>query len=349
METIRSKIEDIKIYYGRVLKSKADLKTSACCVGDSLPDEIRAILQEIEPEILERFYGCGSPIPKLLQGCTVLDLGCGTGRDVYIVSRLVGGEGRVIGVDMTDEQLETARRHLPRQMERFGYHRPNVEFRQAYIEDLRAAGIPDGSVDVVVSNCVINLSPDKERVFREIFRVLKPGGELFFADIFADARLPQAFRDDPLACGECLGGAMYIEDFRRMLARLGCPDHRVVSRRPVAVEDPGLAAKAGPVTFFSMTVRAFRLEGLEDRCEDYGQVAYYAGTIPGCPNAFRFDDHHLFETGRPVLVCGNTAAMLTGTRYRDHFRVTGDRSRHFGLFPCSTSGERVSDDGGGCC
>ena len=347
---VNQKKENVKNYYGRILKTNEDLKTSACCTTDSLPDEIKFILKNIEPEILDKFYGCGSPIPKLLEGCTVLDLGCGTGRDVYVISKLVGRGGRSIGIDMTEEQLAVARKYSDVQTQRFGYAKPNVDFKQGYIEDLKEAGIKDNSVDVVISNCVINLSPDKPQVFKEIFRVLKPGGELYFADVFTNARVPKEFQEDTLAYGECLGGALYIEDFRRILAGLGCPDYRVVQKRKINIDDPLLAKKAGSVEFYSMTIRAFKLADLEDCCEDFGQVAYYQGTIDGCPNAFILDDHHVFTTDKPILVCGNTASMLMNTRYGKHFKITGDKSRHFGLFPCGpTSGETDSSSKGGCC
>ena len=97
--------KDVQEYYGKVLKTKADLKTSACCSTESMPPHIRDIMAELDEEILEKFYGCGSPIPPALDGCTVLELGCGTGRDVFILSNLVGESGRVIGVDMTDEPI----------------------------------------------------------------------------------------------------------------------------------------------------------------------------------------------------------------------------------------------------
>ena len=105
------------------------------------------------------------------------------------------------------------------------------DFRQGYMEDLRALGIDDDSIDVVMSNCVLNLSLDKRAVFGEIFRVLKPGGELFFSDIFSDRRVPERFHSDPILHGECLAGAMYTEDFRRLLRDLGCLDYRVTSSR----------------------------------------------------------------------------------------------------------------------
>ncbi len=344
--------EAVRAYYGRVLASKRDLRTSACCSSDDLPAWQREILAEIDDEILEKFYGCGSPIPPALEGCTVLDLGCGTGRDVYVASRLVGPTGRVIGIDMTPEQLEVARRHVESQTARFGYAEPNVEFVQGYIEDLAAAGIEDASVDVVISNCVINLSPDKPAVLREIFRVLRPGGELYFSDVFALRRVPEELRADPVLYGECLSGALYVEDFRRILHELGCPDYRVVSSRRLAIDDPDIERRVGMIDFRSMTVRAFRLDDLEDRCEDYGQVAVYRGTIPNHPHRFALDDHHVFVTGKPMLVCGNTASMLQNTRYAEHFEVRGDRSVHYGLFDCAPASEKLADDcadGGACC
>lgn len=345
---LNRKKEDVKNYYGKVLKSSDDLKTSACCTTDRLPDEIKSIIKNIEPEILDKFYGCGSPIPKLLKNCTVLDLGCGTGRDVYVVSKLVGENGMSIGIDMTDEQLAVAGKYKDVQMKKFGYVKCNVDFRKGYIEDLKEAGIGDNSIDVVISNCVINLSPDKAQVFKEIFRVLKPGGELYFSDIFTTSRVSKEFHDDTLAYGECLGGALYIEDFRRMLADLGCLDYRIISKKKIEIDDLALAQKAGPMEFYSITVRAFKLNGLEDRCEDFGQVAYYQGTIEGCPSAFILDNHHTFVTGKPLLVCGNTASMISNTRYGKHFKIVGDKAKHFGLFPCGPVSNE-SNSSSSCC
>jgi arsenite methyltransferase len=343
-------LNQIKDYYGKVLSSNKDLQTSACCCSENFSPAQRAALAMIDDEILAKFYGCGSPIPEGIDGCTVLDLGCGSGRDAYIAAKLVGPQGKVIGVDMTEEQLAVARRHIDSQTSRFGYPAPNMEFRKGYIEDLAAAGIADESVDLIISNCVINLSPRKEKVFREIFRVLKPGGELYFSDVFAGRRIPEALRRDPVLRGECLGGALYIEDFRRLLQSLDCADHREMSRRRIDLNNPELEAKIGMVDFYSITVRAFKLE-LEDICEDYGQTATYLGTIPGNPHAFALDDHHLFVTGKPMLVCGNTAAMVQQTRFGRHFRVTGDTSVHFGPFDCSPAAglREGSTPGGGCC
>lgn len=354
MKTLSSKHKQLKEYYGRILGGAHDLKTNTCrCNEESMPSEIQAILKEIDREIADRFYGCGSPIPPLLDGCTVLDLGCGTGRDVYIASKLVGENGYVIGVDMTDEQLEVGRSRVESMTKKFGYRRPNVDFRKGYIEDLNTLGIENESIDVVISNCAINLSPTKSEVFKEIFRVLKQGGELYFSDIFAGRRVPEHLSDDPVLHGECLGGAMYLEDFRRLLNKLGCPDYRTLTKIRVALDNPEIEKKIGMVDFYSLTVRAFKLDDLEDICEDYGQIAVYKGTITGHPHYFDLDDHHRFISNKPMLVCGNTASMLQHTRLREHFGVHGDRAIHYGPFDCAPAAKKseIPDDGcsGGVC
>jgi arsenite methyltransferase len=329
-------IDSVRHYYGEVLKNSKDLKTSACCTIESVPLHLRPILAQIHPEVSERFYGCGSPLPPALEGKTVLDLGSGSGRDCYVLSKLVGASGRVIGVDMTPAQLEVARRHQAWHAKQFGYAQSNVSFHEGMIEDLRAVGIADSSVDVVVSNCVTNLSPNKTQLFSEVMRVLKPGGELYFSDVFSDKRIPEALQRDEVLLGECLSGALYTEDFRRIMQQVGCADARVLKATPITLEDGEVLRKIGHIGFRSLTIRAFKL-ALEDRCEDFGQVATYLGTIPEMPHAFDLDDHHHFITGKPMLVCGNTADMVGNTRYGQYFRLLGDKSVHFGLFDCGPS------------
>jgi len=341
-------IDDVQDYYGKVLKTKDDLKTSACCPADAPPAYLRPYIKNIHETVLSKFYGCGTPVPESIEGCTVLDLGCGTGRDVYILSQVVGEKGKVIGLDMTDEQLSVANQYIGWHMDQFGYKQQNVEFKQGYIEDLKTAGISDNSIDVVISNCVINLSPDKEKVFSEIYRVLKPGGELYFSDVFADRRISKDLQEDKILLGECLGGAMYTEDFRRMMTKIGMADTRVMSKTPLELHDPEVVAKAGMINFSSITIRAFKVE-LEDLCEDYGQVAYYKGTIPEHTHSFVLDDHHEFFTGKPMTVCSNTANMLKDTRFAPHFRIEGDMSTHYGVFDCSSSDASPAAKGGACC
>ena len=347
--------EQVKEYYGRQLQGTTSLK-SGCC-AESPSAEVRSVLPYIADEIKRKYYGCGSPLPPLLRGMTVLDLGCGTGRDVYVASKLVGESGRVIGVDMTPDQIEIAIKYRDEQRKSFGYDRSNVEFYQGYIEDLEAMGIQDNSIDIVISNCVINLSPNKKQVFKEIYRVLKPGGELYFSDIFADRRIPENLSNDPVLRGECLGGALYAEDFRRLMTAVGWVDFRYTNIRAFDLNSENLKRKIGFVTFTSRTVRAFKLDDLEDICEDYGQVVYYNGRIPGHTHFFDLDDHHRFFTNRPLLVCGNTSSMLTNTRFSKVFTVTG-RVAHFGVFAgCGSdrgtttaeSAQTKSSCGPGCC
>jgi arsenite methyltransferase len=324
-------LESVQRYYGEVLQTSEDLQTSACCVGDSPAPHVLEALGRIHEDVKARFYGCGSPIPLALDGAHILDLGCGAGRDCYVLSQLTGPTGHIIGVDMTQAQLAFARKYQEHHATAFGY--ANVDFRQGYIEDLATAGIADNSIDIVVSNCVLNLSPDKARVFSEIFRVLKPGGELYFSDVFADRRVPEKLAADTVLLGECLGGALYWEDFRRLMADSGCADSRVVARRKLAINNPDIERQVGLIGFHSVTVRAFKLN-LEDRCEDYGQAAIYRGTMGEAPHVFSLDDHHLFETGKAMAVCGNTADMLAGSRYAAHFEIVGDKAVHYGLFDC---------------
>ena len=341
-------IEVVKEYYGKTLQSNEDLLSGACCTLDRPPAEIRSVLPLIADEILTKFYGCGSPLPPLLEGMTVLDLGCGTGRDVYIASKLVGETGRSVGVDMTTEQIEVAKKYQEEQRERFGFTSSNVTLLQGYIEDLNSLGIEDNSVDVVISNCVINLSPAKEQVFKEIYRVLKPGGELFFADVFSDRRIPEALANDPVLRGECLSGTLYTEDFRRIMAKCGWADFRYISSRNLELSGE-IESKLGFATFTSRTVRAFKLSDLEDICEDYGQVAIYDGSIPEYPHYFDLDDHHKFITNKPMLVCGNTASMVSNSRYKKAFKVIGNRDIHFGVFgDCAPDGGGVGTDSSSC-
>ena len=238
----------VKDYYGKQLQSTADLKTSACCDISAMPVWLKPLLGRIHPEVLSRYYGCGLVCPAELAGCRVLDLGCGSGRDVYALAQMVGPTGEVVGVDMTEEQLAVARQHQAWHAEQFGFD--NVRFIQGYIERLDELGLAPGSFDVVVSNCVINLSPDKDAVLREVKRLLKPGGEFYFSDVYASRRLPDVLRNDPQLIGECLGGALYWNDFIQLAKRQGFTDPRLVEDRPLDMLDPDISAKTAAIQFF---------------------------------------------------------------------------------------------------
>jgi len=323
--------DGVRQYYGATLSSSSDLRTSACCDASAVPQALKPLLAAIHPEVLERYYGCGLVAPQQLDGLRVLDLGCGTGRDVFLLAQLVGAGGEVVGVDMTEAQLAVARAHLGYHAERFGF--ANVRLLEGRIEQLEALDLEPGSFDLVVSNCVLNLSIDKQAVLRGVRRLLKPGGELYFADVYADRRVPEALRHDPLLYGECLSGALYWNDFLRLARRSGFADPRLVSDRPLVITDPELARRTGALQFFSATYRLFNIEALEDACEDHGQAVVYRGTLADAADALLFDKHHCFDAGRITPVCGNTWLMLQQSRLARHFEFHGDFSRHFGLFP----------------
>jgi SAM-dependent methyltransferase len=214
-DEIRDLVRD---HYAERIKSNASCcgpsdSGAACCSTDSslYPAELLATLPAGEEAVS---YGCGDPITlaSLQPGQTVLDLGSGAGLDCFFAARKVGESGHVIGVDMTPEMIERARSSAQRLDLR------NVEFRQGYLEDLPVAA---GTVDVVISNCVINLSPDKSRVFAEAFRVLKPGGKLAVSDIVTDGPLPEPIKQSLSAWAGCVAGALDAREYTGMMQAAG--------------------------------------------------------------------------------------------------------------------------------
>lgn len=323
--------ESVKEYYGKELTSTKDLKTSACCNLDEVPEYIKEISPMIADEIIMKYYGCGSPIPMAIQGAKILDLGCGTGKDSYIASKLVGEEGNVVGIDMTDEQISVAQKYVSHQTKEFGFKKNNIYFIHDVIENLDRH-IPNSSIDVVISNCVINLLKDKKYVLNKIFNALKEGGEFYFSDVYADRRLPEYVKNNKIIYGECLGGALYIRDFEEMAKSVGFSSPMIITKREIQIDDKDIKKLTGNIKFYSITYRLFKIEGYESGCEDYGQIAIYRGGIKYSENVFTLDNEHIFEKNRPVMICGNTARILSRSRFNRYFEIIGSFDEHFGAF-----------------
>jgi arsenite methyltransferase len=230
--------KEVKKRYGKLAKASSSCcgpaKAGCCNTAPSakeLSAEVGYSIKELAsiPEGANLGLGCGNPIAlaSLKAGETVLDLGSGGGIDCFLAARQVGPGGRVIGVDMTPEMIRLARENVAKS----GLQ--NVEFRQGEIENLPLA---DGSVDAAISNCVINLSPDKERVFREVYRVLKPGGRMMVSDIVLNGELPEKIRDSAAAYTGCVGGALQREEYLAAIANAGFTQVEIVAENGVPVD-----------------------------------------------------------------------------------------------------------------
>ncbi|GJM13499.1 MAG: methyltransferase [Pseudohongiella sp.] len=345
---------EVQDYYGKELKGSDDLKTNACCTATPPPTRIKDALKNIHDEVITRYYGCGLTIPTKVQGLRVLDLGSGAGRDCYLLSQLVGAEGSVVGIDMTDEQLAVANAHIDWHRERFSYAESNVGFVKGNIQDLAAAGLASDDFDLIISNCVVNLAANKKAVLSEAYRVLREGGEFYFSDVYCDRRIPAHLVNDKELYGECLSGALYWNDFANLAKEVGFADPRIVESRRLTIENESVQEKTEGFRFYSVTYRLFKLPELEAACEDYGQAIKYVGGLDEEPLHFRLDDHHVFEAGKIVPVCGNTWFMLANTRYRSFFEFYGNFENHYGIFEgCGTvmpyAEDSESSDEQACC
>lgn len=345
--------EQVQEYYGKTLQTSADLQTNACCTDVSAPTYLRQVLADIHDEVTKKYYGCGLVLPPALQGAKVLDLGCGAGRDCFVLSKLVGQTGQVVGIDMTQEQLAVAQEYVGYHTQLYGYNKPNVSFQLGNLEQLGQLDLLENSFDIIVSNCVINLVPNKEAVLAQAYALLKPGGEMYFSDVYADRRIPSNLQDDPVLYGECLSGALYWNDFQQLAKQVGFADPRLVEDRPITVENTKLLDKVAPIRFFSATYRLFKLDQLEPACEDYGQAVIYKGTVPHHERRFVLDKHHVMEQGKVFPVCGNTYRMLHDSRFNQHFEFIGAWDMHYGIFDgCGTSLPFTMDNGSepsACC
>ncbi|MEP3050870.1 MAG: methyltransferase domain-containing protein [Erythrobacter sp.] len=325
-------LENSRSYYGDVLNSSDDLRTDACTMTDIVPLAVKQALANVHEEVKNRYFGCGLVAPEAVNGCRILDLGSGSGQDAYVLAQLVGEAGEVVGVDATPAQLEIANKYRDWHREKFGFAKGNVRFLEGDIERLDDLDLEPGSFDIIVSNCVINLVADKPAVFAAAHRLLKPGGEMYFSDVYSDKRVPAALLDDPILHGECLAGALYWGDFLKVARDAGFGDPRLAKDRPLGIGDPAIAAKLDGIEFYSATYRLFKIDGLDPECEDYGQAVIYRGDLAGHDRVFPLDKHHQIEAGRTFSLCGNSWRMLADTRFAPHFEFVGDFSQHFGVF-----------------
>ncbi|KAM6971885.1 arsenite methyltransferase [Aplochiton taeniatus] len=308
---------DVKDYYGKILSKSSDLKTNACVApAQPIPGFIIQALKKVHPEVTAKYYGCGLVVPEGLEGCRVLDLGSGSGRDCYMLSQLVGEKGHVTGIDMTEEQLEVARSYIDQHMKDFGFKIPNVTFVQGYIEALSEAGLEESSFDIIISNCVVNLSPDKRRVLKEAYHVLKQGGELYFSDVYSSGRLPDEIKNHKVLWGECIGGALWWEDLLQLAEEVGFSPPRLVTANVITVDNKELEALLGDYKFVSATYRLYKVpRGDQNR---RSQVIYN-GNITGSEDKLQFDHQYTFMVGEVVEVDVEMASLLTHSRFSEEF------------------------------
>ncbi|KAL5015819.1 hypothetical protein ScPMuIL_005408 [Solemya velum] len=311
-------LESVKDYYGKVLQSRDDLKTGACISpGKTLSKHIKDAMALVHVDVESRYYGCGLVIPEMLEDTKILDLGSGSGRDCFILSKLVGEKGQVTGLDMTDEQLDVANKYIEYHTTTFGYKKPNVNFVKGFIEKITDAGLSENFFDIVISNCVLNLSPDKRAVLRETFKVLKVGGELYFSDVYCDRELDPEVRKHEVLWGECIAGALDWKTLFALSEEIGFSRPRLTNVTPVPIEKDEFKKVLGDAKFCSATYRLFKLPTEKKKRTN----VVYNGEITANPEALVFDHRHTFKTQDIKSVDGELATILSSSRFCDAFDI----------------------------
>ena len=311
--------------------SEAARKPAAgLCCPKSYDREMRSHIPE---EAFDHNYGCGGPVAKagLRPGEVVVDLGSGVGIDCFVAARLVGSKGRVIGIDMTDAMLAKANQFRMAVAKNLGYD--VLEFRKGMIEDIP---VESNSVDVVLSNCVLNLSPDKALVFDEIHRILKPGGRIVISDIVSDREVEKKHRDQKELWTDCYAGALSVGALLKIFADAGF--------RGLTQTDESSWKEIAGYNLSSLTLTAYKFAD-KAKVSAYGEYAIYLG-----PYASVQDERgNAFARFRPTLVDENTASMLRLPPFAASFLVVGravlaDASR-------SSAGPSAKAEApvGGCC
>ena len=310
----------VREFYG----AAAETPQAELCCPTKYDDSAVA---HIPKDVIDRFYGCGSPMTTagIREGETVVDLGSGAGIDVFIAAKYVGKSGRAIGVDMTDRMLAVAHENKPKVAEALGYD--VVEFREGFLEKIP---VESKTVDLVTSNCVVNLSPDKPRVFEEIWRVLRDHGRIVVSDIVSETDVPPHLKVNPQLWGECLVGALTQEEFLAELERAGFYGLEVLSKT--------YWKDVEGYPFFSVMVRGWKLEKTAG-CVFKGHRAVYLG--PG--KAFVDEEGHQFPRNEPYEVCTDTVAKLSRPPYSRMFAILAPGEERAG-YACCAPGE-----GGACC
>jgi len=311
--------EAVRQLYGRAAEEP---QKELCCPTSYPTDDVSHIPQEV----IDRFYGCGSPISiaDVKSGETVVDLGSGAGIDCFIAAKKVGPNGKVIGVDMTEQMLGIANECRSTVANNLGYNA--VEFRRGFLEEIP---IDDNSVDLITSNCVINLSPDKKRVFSEMWRILKDNGRIVISDIVSEVEVPPHIVTNDKLWGECIAGALTEEQFVSYLEQSGFYGLQILKKFYWKdVEN---------YRFFSITVRGYKFEKRAG-CVYLGQKAIYNGPF----KAIIDEEGHLFPRGEVVEVCTDTAEKLSKPPYAGLFIITD---------PTREAPENYSrcTDGNSCC
>ncbi|KAI7833969.1 hypothetical protein BX661DRAFT_177896 [Kickxella alabastrina] len=298
----------VKDYYGKVLQSSKDLKTSACTTGSRPNPILRNIISKVPDAVNDKFYGCGNPIPLGISGKDVLDLGSGSGRDCYVAAAL----------------LQTARENIDAFGQTLGYQ-PNLKFLTGYIEMLQAAGVAKESKDICISNCVINLSPNKRLVLEGVYQALRSGGELYFSDVYADAQLSDEARAHDVLLGECIGGALFTEEFEQIAHDIGFATPRVLAISHIEVHDEKLKALVNDTKFFSITYRLFKTPQGDIHPRGNALVSVtYNGAIEGHEEEYVLDVNNVFKRNVPTVVGAETACVLSLSWLEKYFTFDYD-------------------------
>jgi len=322
-----SRREDVKSFYA---DAATEPQPELCC-----PTAYSgADTSHIPDEVLDVSYGCGSPvtISGLAEGETMLDLGAGAGIDCFIASKITGPKGHVIGIDMTDEMLEKADKNRVEVTERLGYG--NVEFKKGFLEDIP---VKNECVDLVTSNCVINLTANKGTVFKEIYRIIKDGGRFVISDIISEMPVPASMREDSTLWGECISGALTAEEFISLAKEAGFYG--------ITILEDSFYREAGGINFSSITFRAHKLAKGE-RCLYLGHEATYMGPFKKVSD----DDGHEFPRGLAIEVCTDTAHKLSIAPYKEFFTITEPEGQNMAKKESSCTPEGNKREGkSGCC